>query len=573
MRLKFFLFFSLICTALTTTVPAAADAPLDAMAAYSHVQGIRDEVDKLSGKNASQADLSKALGLLQGALIYLQRKDVRELAAGNIYLYSRRPDVQRDLAIVCARMDDRENALSSLEAMAALSWYPSVAKTIEKDEAFTSIRSDPRFRRVVSLEVLPERLLGSSILASPYKEQLTVEERLAGLSLFWSEARLAFVYFDHVPDLDWNKVYKEYLSKVVAANSTREYYHIMMQLAPLLQDGHTNIYPPKELLDARPPIGTELFGDVVLIKSVYSRSLAKTLHVGDEILAIDGVSVKRYAEQNVAPFVSSSTPQDKLVRMYDYELLSGDASKSVALKLRDATGAVRDQVVARAGYRDVSYESPLPFRMLPSQIAYINLDNFESEDVVKAFEAALPRIQKARGLVIDVRDNGGGSTIYGQMILSYLTRSSIGNPVSYYRSESAAIRAQGGVSVNLVPTADDGGPYLVQHSKVFEGPVAVLTGAHTFSAAEDFVAAFAAIHRGITVGERTAGSTGQPLFFDLPGGGSARICVKRDLSPDGTEFVGKGIQPTFEVHRGVADVRSGKDPVLDTATKQLATRT
>jgi len=261
------------------------------------------------------------------------------------------------------------------------------------------------------------------------------------------------------------------------------------------------------------------------------------------------------------------------VRMYDYELLSGDASKSVALKLRDATGAVRDQVVARAGYRDVSYESPLPFRMLPSQIAYINLDNFESEDVVKAFEAALPRIQKARGLVIDVRDNGGGSTIYGQMILSYLTRSSIGNPVSYYRSESAAIRAQGGVSVNLVPTADDGGPYLVQHSKVFEGPVAVLTGAHTFSAAEDFVAAFAAIHRGITVGERTAGSTGQPLFFDLPGGGSARICVKRDLSPDGTEFVGKGIQPTFEVHRGVADVRSGKDPVLDTATKQLATRT
>jgi len=543
------------------------------MAAYSHVQGIRDEVDKLSGKNASQADLSKALGLLQGALIYLQRKDVRELAAGNIYLYSRRPDVQRDLAIVCARMDDRENALSSLEAMAALSWYPSVAKTIEKDEAFTSIRSDPRFRRVVSLEVLPERLLGSSILASPYKEQLTVEERLAGLSLFWSEARLAFVYFDHVPDLDWNKVYKEYLSKVVAANSTREYYHIMMQLAPLLQDGHTNIYPPKELLDARPPIGTELFGDVVLIKSVYSRSLAKTLHVGDEILAIDGVSVKRYAEQNVAPFVSSSTPQDKLVRMYDYELLSGDASKSVALKLRDATGAVRDQVVARAGYRDVSYESPLPFRMLPSQIAYINLDNFESEDVVKAFEAALPRIQKARGLVIDVRDNGGGSTIYGQMILSYLTRSSIGNPVSYYRSESAAIRAQGGVSVNLVPTADDGGPYLVQHSKVFEGPVAVLTGAHTFSAAEDFVAAFAAIHRGITVGERTAGSTGQPLFFDLPGGGSARICVKRDLSPDGTEFVGKGIQPTFEVHRGVADVRSGKDPVLDTATKQLATRT
>jgi C-terminal processing protease CtpA/Prc len=78
-------------------------------------------------------------------------------------------------------------------------------------------------------------------------------------------------------------------------------------------------------------------------------------------------------------------------------------------------------------------------------------------------------------------------------------------------------------------------------------PVAVLTSARTFSAAEDFVAAFDAMHRGITVGEPTAGSTGQPLFFQLPGGGSARICTRDDRAPDGTIFEGSGLCPTIVV--------------------------
>jgi len=41
-------------------------------------------------------------------------------------------------------------------------------------------------------------------------------------------------------------------------------------------------------------------------------------------------------------------------------------------------------------------------------------------------------------------------------------------------------------------------------------------------------------------GEAPGGSTGQPLFIKLPGGGSARVRSKRDLLPDGAEFVGKG---------------------------------
>jgi len=88
-----------------------------------------------------------------------------------------------------------------------------------------------------------------------------------------------------------------------------------------------------------------------------------------------------------------------------------------------------------------------------------------------------------------------------------------------------------------VPSAKPNG------AKLFRKPVAVLVGPRTFSAAEDFTAAFRNMRRGPIVAEPTGGSTGQPLFFDLPGGGAARVCTKRDTFPDGREFVG-GSSPT-----------------------------
>lgn len=76
----------------------------------------------------------------------------------------------------------------------------------------------------------------------------------------------------------------------------------------------------------------------------------------------------------------------------------------------------------------------------------------------------------------------------------------------------------------------------------FLGPIVLLIGPATFSAAEDFLVAWKNSDRGKIIGEPSAGSTGQPLFFQLPGGRSACVCTKRDTFPDGTEWVGKGIE-------------------------------
>ena len=52
-------------------------------------------------------------------------------------------------------------------------------------------------------------------------------------------------------------------------------------------------------------------------------------------------------------------------------------------------------------------------------------------------------------------------------------------------------------------------------------------------------------------------------MFDLPGGGSARICTKQDTYPDGREFVGYGVKPDVEVKPTWQDYLQKKDVDLE----------
>jgi len=556
--------FAMSGAAVAFTPPGVANAQ------FQHVQRERDLAEKDSGEKASKAQLTKAVTRLEAALGYLAKPEVQERATGDASLYFRGVDVRYDLASIYARLGEREKALAMLEQTLRFVYSPMTMERVAKDKAFADLQSDPRFQKLMAEAATPTRVWGGAAFDIPYRDQLTLPERVAGLSLFWSEARHSFVHFGHVPDLDWNKTYMAYLDKVMAAETTRDYYRVLMQLAPLLHDGHTNIYPPRELIDefdAAPPVATALVEGKVIVLRVDSPALARQLQVGDEIVAVDGMPVRDYAEHNVAPFVSASTSQDRDVRLYSYQFLSGAAATPVRLRVRSASQVERDEMVTRSGYTDVSRNDTGGVRMLAGNVAYLAVTQFENDAAVKAFEQALPQIMQAKGLIIDVRDNGGGSSHFGYAILSYLSRKPLVTSASDERAGEAVMRAQGGAVIRWAPMPSY--PYIRKHEQVYSGPVAVLTGPKTFSAGEDFVLAFELMKRGKIIGRATAGSTGQPLMFGLPGGGMARVCVKRDTYPDGRAFVGKGIAPDIEVAPTVADVRSGRDAALERALAEL----
>ena len=550
---------------------ALAPLALHAANDYEHVQSLRERADTLL-EASDPSKLRNAEELLQSALAYLATPEVRERATGNESVYSRRADVLRDLAAVHAKLGEKTRALDELEAMANEAWSPGMVKFLDATPAFDALREEPRYKAVIANLRRGETLWDNPSLATPYRDKLPVEERIAGLSAFWAEARAGFVHFDHVPALDWDKTYLEFLPKVIAAETTRDYYDVMMRVAPLLEDGHTNIYAPEPLRDqfySRPPLRTARVETQVIVTAVHSPSLARRVHVGDAIVAIDGVDVDRYAAERVVPYVSASTAQDRDVRTFGYQLLSGPADRAVKLKLRDARGVEREESVARSGWSDVVEPKTFETRMLDGGVAYFSLDDFESDAPVKAFEAFLPRIAKSKGLVIDLRRNGGGSSSYALEILSYLTVAPVPSAHSVARGDTALRRAWGGPHVQWQSTPGDAETYTLVRDKRFDGPVVVLIGPQTFSAGEDFAMAFDVLNRGVLVGAATGGSTGQPLMFKLPGGGVARICVKRDSYPDGRALVGKGVEPSIVVTPTVEDVRKNRDAALERARREL----
>ena len=185
-----------------------------------------------------------------------------------------------------------------------------------------------------------------------------------------------------------------------------------------------------------------------------------------------------------------------------------------------------------------------------------------------AIDANLDRILQARALIIDVRENSGGNSYNAYAVISRLIDKTLPpDKLSRYRTRvyKPAFRAWGrpeewyeGDQESIAPFGENR----------FVGPVVALIGPKTGSAAEDFIVALAASKRATLIGMPTGGSTGNALRFHIYGA-SVVICTKWDTFPDGTEFVGVGIQPDIRVEPTRGDIADSKDPVLDAALQHL----
>ena len=69
------------------------------------------------------------------------------------------------------------------------------------------------------------------------------------------------------------------------------------------------------------------------------------------------------------------------------------------------------------------------------------------------------------------------------------------------------------------------------------------------------------------IGRSTAGSSGQPLIQELPGGGKLAVCTIRMPWPE--EVWRKGIEPDINVEPTIEDVIRNKDRTLETAVRYL----
>ena len=528
----------------------------------------------LNKKPPAPKDLEWAIILQKELLIYLDTPEVRLLSETDQSLKSQRADVRFDLALSLVTTGRKKEALRTLSELADEAGSPVYADWLNQ-EPFVGLRDEPEFQNVIARLRSIKNYWRSTAFQIPLQPDLTEDQKIAGLSLFWSNAKHNFVYFDQIPQLDWDQVYLDYLPRVRQTKSTYEYYRVLQELCALLKDGHTNVFLPpalREELEARPPFRAALVEDKVVVWRVLSETLKRqAIQTGMEIVSIDGLPVRDYAKRFVAPYQSSSTAQDLAVRTYTYALLAGPKDRPIEMEFKRPNGESFKRSVQRSGYTDVQPAAPpVSFTVLEHNVGYLAINNFESEKVVTGFVENLDSLARTDALIIDLRENNGGNSGFGYDILSYVTDKPFQSS-RWSTRQTRALRRGSGVDIEWF--GENSATLKANGQKLYAKPIVVLTSPRTFSAAEDFLVAFDYMKRGKIIGEATAGSTGQPLFFTLPGSGGARICSKRDFYPDGRKFVGVGILPDIPISLRVSDLVDGKDSVLMAALQELKSQT
>lgn len=447
---------------------------------------------------------------------------------------------------------------------------------------------------------------------------LTPTEKIYMLSKFWQEANYNFAFFgENISRADWNKAYRNYIGLVLESQDDYDFYVLLRKFCGLLGDGHTNVY--------RPPIkslkGPEKPGDVYIPTSegrrfeegflrvceiegkliVYfiDRELGNKIPLKSRIIKVNGIPVEQYLTENVLPQYGGS-PHSIRSNAVD-NLLSGKLGTryDVAIIRPDGNEAAISLTLGELNMENLEFDCMPYFDEFPDSmfdfektlnltwpekgIARLEVNSFSDDNILDRFKELLPELRKARGLILDIRYNGGGSTSNGTDILEYLTRDdSLYGMRTKTRMHIARNKAWGQYDKDT-----ESRDYKMARDNYYKEspsyghavkprveervivPTVILTGNSTASAAEDFLVYADNQKHMIRIGQKTCGSTGQPLLVDLGRGFSARICTKNDMFADGRKFVGLGIVPHIEVEMTMEDYEDTKDVTLLRALEYL----
>ncbi len=200
---------------------------------------------------------------------------------------------------------------------------------------------------------------------------------------------------------------------------------------------------------------------------------------------------------------------------------------------------------------------------MPAQtVGYVFIPSFDGTGWANELDEALRALPHATSLVVDVRNNLGGT---------YSLASALAGRFADRKRTFGYIRRRNG------PAHDDFTDYLpetVQPSgpAQFHGPVYVLSNRRNFSSAEDFVLAMRALPNVTVVGERTAGASGGPIVRELANGWTYQLSEWIEYTPRRETFEGLGLAPDSLVQATLADAAHKVDPILERALTIAANR-
>ena len=200
------------------------------------------------------------------------------------------------------------------------------------------------------------------------------------------------------------------------------------------------------------------------------------------------------------------------------------------------------------------------YGMVAPMVGYIRIPSFGGQGWVSDIDEAIAALRGARAMIVDVRENGGGT--------NELATAAAGRFAS-------ASRLFGYVRIRNGPDHDDFTGYIAESvapsgPRPFRGPVIVLTNRKVYSSAEDFVLATRVQPNVTVVGDTTAGASGNPLVRELPNGWTFQLSTWIEYTPVKQVFENIGLAPDVYVPSTMSQMVAGHDPILDRAIQIAA---
>jgi hypothetical protein len=203
--------------------------------------------------------------------------------------------------------------------------------------------------------------------------------------------------------------------------------------------------------------------------------------------------------------------------------------------------------------------SGVQWAVTTNRLGYLAIYGWSDPEVASLCDQALEQLRDTRGLILDVRLNGGGSEDLAQEVAGrFLPREFI-YAYSQFRN--------GPGHTNLTEKFPRGtgshGPWR------YDRPVILLIGQKCMSSNESFVAMMSGDPEVTIMGDHTCGSSGNPKIVQLPMDMTVSVPRWIDYLPDGSPIDERGFQPQVLFKPGPGAFDGEHDDLLVAALERL----
>ena len=389
----------------------------------------------------------------------------------------------------------------------------------------------------------------------------TREGRLVVFDDVWS--RINERYYDRrFHGLDWDAQRTAFRSLAAEANSSEELYTVLRRMISSLDDPHTRVFAPEEKFDWWRPRFVSIGASIAEVEGLptvvqVERGSAPQragMRAGDVIETVNGETAMSIVNERLAKSSTHASPSSRF-RTFA-KLLDGPPESSVEVGWKGKGGKRKS---ARFERHWLQRELGVRLRRERGEYAVIEIDAF-TKPIVAAFARALKeKLPGARGVVVDLRGNGGGDA----EAMTDIASTFLGPGLNL-----GQFTDREGTSLTITTHSRSlSTPELIAQTKL---PLVVLTSERTSSASEIFIEALRIARRATIIGTETCGCVlAVRTRHLLPDGGLLDVSELDYETAQGERLEGHGLIPDETVVSERSDLYSRRDRALELAVRQL----